>query len=101
MSSQALPRLTAQEAAALGLLNDVVPAAQMHGHGLAFAHRLAAGPRTALAAMKENVALALTATLEDYMDVEVARHLQAFATADHVEAAKAFVDKREPVFGGG
>lgn len=95
------PRLTAPEAVALGLLNGVVPAAEVYEHGLGIARRLAAGPRTALAAMKENVALALTATLEDYMDIEVARHLQAFATADHVEAARAFVEKREPVFGGG
>lgn len=94
------PRLTAQEAAELGLVNGVLPAADLTGQAMAVARRLAAGPRLALAAMKENVALALSASLEDYMDIEVARHLQAFGTDDHVEAARAFVDKREPVFRG-
>jgi 2-(1,2-epoxy-1,2-dihydrophenyl)acetyl-CoA isomerase len=93
------PRLSAQEAAALGLVNAVVPAQALHEHALAIARRLAAGPRTALGYMKENVALALHAPLDEYMDVEVTHHLQTFATEDHVEAARAFVDKREPVFG--
>lgn len=94
------PRLSAHEAAALGLVNAVLPADVLRQEAAAVAHRLAAGPRLAYAAMKENVNLALSLPLEDYMDVEVTHHLQTFATADHVEAAKAFVDKREAVFRG-
>jgi len=67
---------------------------------VAVAGRLAAGPRVALARMKENVDLALQLPLEDYMDVEVTHHLSTFATEDHVEAARAFVEKRPPVFSG-
>jgi 2-(1,2-epoxy-1,2-dihydrophenyl)acetyl-CoA isomerase len=94
------PRLTAADAAVLGLVNAVVPAGDLHGHALDVARRLAAGPRAALGYMKENVNLAVHAPLEDYMDVEVTHHLQTFATDDHAEAARAFVEKREPRFGG-
>ena len=63
------------------------------------ARELANGPRTALASMKANVALALTTPLDEYMDVEVTHHLASFATDDHAEAARAFVEKRDPSFG--
>ena len=94
------PRLSATDAAALGLVNAVVPAGDLHEHALGVARRLAAGPRTALGYMKENVDLALHAPLDEYMAVEVTHHLQTFATDDHREAAQAFVEKREPRFGG-
>ncbi len=95
------PRLTASASAALGLVNAVVPADALQEHALGLARRLAAGPRTAIGYMKENVNLALHAPLDEYMDVEVTHHLQTFATDDHTEAARAFVEKREPRFGGG
>ena len=95
------PRLTADEAARLGLVNAVVPAGELEQRALEVARRLAHGPRTVQAYMKENVRLALSAPLEDYMDVEVTHHLASFATPDHAEAARAFVEKREPVFGRG
>lgn len=93
------PRLSADDALRLGLVNAVLPPDALEREAMAVAQRLADGPRTALASMKENVALALTTPLEEYMDVEVTHHLATFATADHVEAARAFVEKRDPVFG--
>ena len=93
------PRLTAEEAERLGLVNAVLPAEELEPRVREVARRLAHGPRTAQAYMKENVRLALSAPLEDYMDVEVTHHLASFATADHAEAARAFVEKREPLFG--
>lgn len=93
------PRLTADEAVQMGLVNAVVPPDALEREAMAVAQRLADGPRTALASMKENVALALTTPLDEYMDVEVTHHQATFATADHVEAARAFVEKRDPVFG--
>jgi 2-(1,2-epoxy-1,2-dihydrophenyl)acetyl-CoA isomerase len=95
------PRLSADDALRLGLVNAVLPPDALEDEALAVARRLADGPRAALASMKENVALALAAPLEDYMDVEVTHHLATFATADHAEAARAFVEKRDPVFGAG
>jgi 2-(1,2-epoxy-1,2-dihydrophenyl)acetyl-CoA isomerase len=93
------PRLSADDALRLGLVNAVVPPDALEREAMAVARRLANGPRTALASMKENVALALTTPLDEYMDVEVTHHLATFATDDHAEAARAFVEKRDPVFG--
>ena len=94
------PRLSADDALRWGLVNAVVQPDALEREAMAVARRLADGPRTALASMKENVALALTTPLEEYMDVEVTHHQATFATADHVEAARAFVEKRDPLFGG-
>jgi 2-(1,2-epoxy-1,2-dihydrophenyl)acetyl-CoA isomerase len=91
-------RLTAQRALELGLVNAVVPAADLSQVTREIGVRLAHGPRAALSAMKANVRLALSSSLEDYMTVEVARHVAGYATADHAEAARAFVEKRKPVF---
>lgn len=92
-------RLTAAQALEMGLVNKVLPAAELAAGALAVARRLANGPRGALRAMKDNVRLALTAPLEDYMAAEVPRHVAGYATADHAEAARAFVEKRTPRFG--
>lgn len=93
-------KLTAQEALGLGLVNEVVPADDVLGRAMDVARALAAGPRVALAYMKENVELAMHAPLDTYMDVEVTHHLRSFATEDHVEASQAFVEKRVPTFKG-
>jgi 2-(1,2-epoxy-1,2-dihydrophenyl)acetyl-CoA isomerase len=93
------PRLSADDALRLGLVNAVVPPDALEREASAVAHRLANGPRTALASMKQNVELALATPLDEYMDVEVTHHLATFATDDHAEAARAFVEKREPAFG--
>lgn len=54
----------------------------------------------AFAYIKENTNAALGASLEQFMDGEVMRHLSAARTEDHREAAQAFVEKREPRFKG-
>jgi 2-(1,2-epoxy-1,2-dihydrophenyl)acetyl-CoA isomerase len=50
--------------------------------------------------MKENLNRALVGPLEDALDLEATLHLHTGTTEDHREAAKAFVEKREPVFHG-
>ena len=50
--------------------------------------------------MKANLALALSADLEPAMDAEVAHHVTSKGTADHAEAARAFVERRPPRFTG-
>ena len=60
------------------------------------ARRLAAGPRIAYRYMKENLNRALTAPLEEILDLEATHHLHTGTTEDHREAAQAFVEKREP-----
>ena len=94
-------RMTAADAERHGLLHKVVPAAELGDATRAFARRLADGPRHTLAFMKENLNFAMHASLDDYMDAEVFHHVFTSTTADHREAAQAFVEKRTPVFGQG
>jgi 2-(1,2-epoxy-1,2-dihydrophenyl)acetyl-CoA isomerase len=50
--------------------------------------------------MKENLNRAVNGELGECLDMEAAHHLRTGQTADHREAAKAFVEKREPRFEG-
>jgi len=93
-------RFGAPEALELGIVNGVVPAAELEADVLGRARRLADGPRIAYAYMKENLNRALTAPLEEALDLEASHHLHTGTTEDHREAARAFVEKREPRFAG-
>jgi 2-(1,2-epoxy-1,2-dihydrophenyl)acetyl-CoA isomerase len=50
--------------------------------------------------IKRNINNAERLALEDCFDAEALHHSRAGETADHREAAKAFVEKRKPVFQG-
>ncbi len=93
-------RVPAEEALRLGLVNEVFPADALEEEVLHRARRLASGPRLAHRYMKENLNRALVGPLEDALDLEATLHLHTGTTEDHREAAKAFVEKREPVFHG-
>jgi 2-(1,2-epoxy-1,2-dihydrophenyl)acetyl-CoA isomerase len=67
---------------------------------MTLAHKLASGPRVALRYMKRNMNAAETQTLAQCLDLEALHHTRTGFTEDHKEAARAFVDKREPVFKG-
>jgi 2-(1,2-epoxy-1,2-dihydrophenyl)acetyl-CoA isomerase len=54
----------------------------------------------ALRYMKRNMNAAETGSLKDCLDLEAWHHTRTGFTDDHREAAKAFVDKREPIFRG-
>ena len=90
----------APQALALGLVNRVVPDARLEEETLSLAGRLARGPRVALRYMKRNMNAAEAGTLKDSLDLEAWHHTRTGFTEDHREAARAFVDKREPVFRG-
>jgi 2-(1,2-epoxy-1,2-dihydrophenyl)acetyl-CoA isomerase len=92
--------LDAQQALGLGLVNRVVPDARLEEETLALAARLARGPRIAYRYMKRNMNAAESGTLKELLDLEAWHHTRCGMTEDHQEAAKAFVEKREPVFRG-
>src|SRR3954453_10134513 len=93
-------RLAAPEAERLGILNGVFPADGFEAEVMAKAQRLAAGPAVAYRYMKENLNRAVHGELGECLDMEAAHHLRTGQTEDHREAAKAFVEKREPAFKG-
>ncbi len=90
----------AAQALALGLVNRVVPDARLEEEAMALARRIADGPRVALRYMKRNMNAAETGTLKDLLDLEAWHHTRTGMTEDHREAARAFVEKRDPVFKG-
>jgi 2-(1,2-epoxy-1,2-dihydrophenyl)acetyl-CoA isomerase len=92
--------LDAAQALALGLVNRVVPDARLEDETVALAARLARGPRIAYRYMKRNMNAAEHASLAELLDLEAWHHSRCGMTEDHREAARAFVDKREPVFRG-
>jgi 2-(1,2-epoxy-1,2-dihydrophenyl)acetyl-CoA isomerase len=93
-------RLSAKEAEQLGLINAVFPETSFEDEVMAVARKLAAGPRVAYRYMKENLNRAVNGDLGECLDMEAAHHLRTGQTEDHREAAKAFVEKREPQFKG-
>ena len=94
-------RIDMAEAQRLGLVNFVVPAERLETDTMLLAHRLAKGPRVAYRYMKENINRAVSgADVDDCLDLEATHHIHTGFTEDHREAAKAFVEKREPVFKG-
>ena len=94
-------RISADQALAMGLTNWVCEADALAAQAQAIGARLAAGPRVAYRYMKENINRAITSgDLMDCLDLEATHHVHCAQTEDHKEAAKAFVEKREPVFRG-
>lgn len=95
------PRLDAEQCLELGLLNWVVGEDQLAARATEIAERLAQGPRLALASMKQNLIEAAVVDLDTSMDAEVVLHKTSGLSDDHIAAVRAFVEKREPVFGAG
>jgi 2-(1,2-epoxy-1,2-dihydrophenyl)acetyl-CoA isomerase len=92
--------IDAPQALALGLVNRVVPDARLEDETMTLARTLADGPRVALRYMKRNMNAAESDSLKDHLDLEAWHHTRTGMTEDHREAAKAFVEKRAPVFKG-
>lgn len=92
--------VTAAQALEMGLVNGVVPADTLPAAAAELAARLAAGPTTAYAAIKEALGYASTADLPSALEREADLQARAGATADHRSATTAFLAKQRPVFTG-
>ena len=92
--------LDAARIEALGLANRVVADEELAAETMALAERLANGPGVALRYMKRNLNVALSGDLAAGLDSEAYGMLRSRASEDHREAARAFVEKRAPVFRG-
>ncbi len=92
--------LSGTEAFDLGLVNAVVPAAELDDAVAALVATIAAGPPIALAASKRELDHASIGSLAQALEVEaLAQSVNGF-TDDTREAMLAFVERRPPVFKG-
>ena len=94
------PRLTAEEAAELGIVNAVLEGDDFETEALNWCNDIATQAPIALARMKENINRANDVDLAAALDAEAVNMVFTMSTADHREAAAAFVEKRTPVFKG-
>jgi 2-(1,2-epoxy-1,2-dihydrophenyl)acetyl-CoA isomerase len=93
--------LSAAEALDWGLVNRVVPAAELMAEAGALATKLAAGPTRAYGGVKKLIQMGLTDTLESQMERETRMIIEMAGSADGREGVRAFVEKRKPRFTGG
>ena len=94
------PLLSADEALALGLVNRVFSPEEFQAKTAEFVKALASGPSVSYGAVKQNINLAAVSDLRTSIDNEATLQVRCMISADHAEAAKAFVEKRPPQFTG-
>lgn len=92
--------LPAEEAARLGLVNRVVPAAELEKTALEWSARLAAGPTRALALTKHLVNTSLDTDRTTSFAAEAMAQELNMATTDAQEGVASFVERRAPEFRG-
>jgi enoyl-CoA hydratase len=92
--------ITAQEAYRIGLVNEVVPLAQLDNAVMKYAKKLSSKAPIALRMAKESLNIGTQADLKTGLDIEARCFTICYATEDRVEGMKAFMEKREPNFKG-
>jgi len=90
---------TAADEARAGSGKKIPVPQRAHEIALQVARALAAGPRHALAAAKEAIRAGLRTPGPDGIAAERALFLTLFGTPDQREGMRAFLEKRDPVFG--
>ncbi|MFG1295431.1 enoyl-CoA hydratase/isomerase family protein [Xanthobacter variabilis] len=90
----------AAEALRLGLVNKVVPAADLARETELLARRLAAGPTAAYGRVKHLLRSSFSHTLSEQLHAEREAFIASTGTFDFAEGAAAFVGKRPPRFEG-
>ncbi|MCO5089645.1 enoyl-CoA hydratase-related protein [Bosea sp. (in: a-proteobacteria)] len=92
--------ISAARAFELGLVASVHEPEQLPGAARALAEKLAALPPFALGQLKSSLNIAVDADTESACHAEVKAFALCYATQDKEEGARAFLEKRKPVFTG-
>ncbi len=90
--------MDAAEADRLGLVNHVLPRAELLAAAGAMARRLASGPQVAIQFNKRLANAELIDRVNRVIDASLAMEAITFSTADHQEAVRSFIEKRAPKF---
>ena len=92
--------ITGQEAAAIGLVTEAVPAGQLDARVQELAEELAALPAVAVRLTKRSINMDLRNKLDAMLEAQLGLETLSHLSNDHREATNAFIDKRPPVFTG-
>ncbi|MBI3301994.1 MAG: enoyl-CoA hydratase/isomerase family protein, partial [Deltaproteobacteria bacterium] len=90
--------VSAAEALELGLVHEVVPAAELMGRTLDLARELANGPQVAMRMLKRSIYNAAEMTFAQALDEIAAKTAVTDHHPDAAEGVKAFQEKRTPRF---
>ena len=91
-------RLSGPEALAIGLVDKVVPAADLMKEAEAFAQALAKRPPLAVAAVLEGISVGLDKGFDEGLRVDMEWSGKVAKSKDAAEGITAFLQKREPKF---
>jgi len=96
--------MDAEEAARWGMINRVLPAGDLMQEARDLADHLASGPPLVYAALKEVVREAEGMTFQEAMNKITRRQFETvdvlYSSEDQLEGARAFAEKRDPVWKG-
>lgn len=92
--------LTAEQAAAVGLADEIAPLDQLNARAEAIALKLAAGPTRAFGEIRRLLTSVEDQPLEAQLELEAQALARSAATEDAREGLMAFAEKRKPVFKG-
>lgn len=93
-------KVSATRARELGMIYQVCPLPELEPTGFGLAAQLATQPTTALALIKQLLAVSSHNSLEQQLELEAECQGQAGHTADYAEGVRAFLEKRPPRFTG-
>jgi enoyl-CoA hydratase len=92
--------IDAQTAFSIGLVNHVVPLAQLEARTMDIANRIAEKGPISVSLAKEAVKIASRSNLDEGLRREVDLFALCFSTEDKDEGVNAFLEKRKPAFKG-
>lgn len=90
--------ISAQRAAEIGMINKVVPAAELLSEARAFAARLASGPTGSISRIKRMLNASFSNDLSTQLAIEHECQIESGRSADFKEGVSAFFDKRVTQF---